>query len=236
MKESFVFYRTFYEAISEVPEESQLELFKAICEYSLNNKLPELENKISKVIFKLIKPNIDSAKARYERAVEGGKMGGRPSKISNEQIEKLMEEGKTNKEIAEILGCSKKNIEYRIKKIKNSNPKNPKNLNVDVNVDVNVDDNVDDNVDENGECVYNTPTTQCTSPTPTLDELRSYCLENGMEDFNYEKFYNHYESNGWINKNGSEIKNWKAKVRYWYKDDEQNGKLIKRQDTSRRLG
>ena len=234
MNESFVFYRSFYEAINEVPEENQLELFKAICEYSLNNKLPKLENKISRVIFKLIKPNIDSAKARYERAVEGGKMGGRPSKISNEQIEKLREEGKTNKEIAEILGCSEKNIEYRIKKIKNSNPKNPKNLNVDVNVD--------DNVDVNGECVDeflgNNPKndSHTTPPTPTLDELRSYCLENGMEDFNYEKFYNHYESNGWINKNGSEIKNWKAKVRYWYKDDEQNGKLIKRQDTSRRLG
>lgn len=232
MKNSFVFYKSFYEAIDEVPEENQLELYKGVCEYSLYDKLPEFKNKMSKVIFKLIKPNIDSATTRYERAVEGGKMGGRPSKISDEQIEKLREEGKTNKEIAKILECSEKNIEYRIKRLKKTYPKNPKNLDVDVDVDV------------DGECVdeflggtlktdFSTPTAP---HTPTLDELRSYCLENGMEDFNYEKFYNHYESNGWLNKNGTEIKNWKAKVRYWYKDDEQNGKLIKHQDTSRRLG
>lgn len=98
-------------------------------------------------------------------------------------------------------------------------------------VNVSVNDNV--NVSVSGSVINNTTETP---HTPTLEELRSYCLENGMEDFNYEKFYNHYESNGWINKNGSEIKNWKAKVRYWYKDDEQNGKLIKHQDTSRRLG
>ena len=210
MKESFVFYRSFYEAISEVPEESQLELFKAICEYSLNNKLPELENKISKVIFKLIKPNIDSASARYIASVENGKKGGNPN-FKRGQRNPYYPQKKDNLDITKTL---------------------PKD---NLGDNLNVDGDVDDNVDENGECVYNTPTTQCTSPTPTLDELRSYCLENGMEDFNYEKFYNHYESNGWINKNGTEIKNWKAKVRYWYKDDEQNGKLIKHQDTSRRL-
>lgn len=199
MKESFVFYRSFYEAITEVPEESQLELFKAICEYSLNNKLPKLENKISRVIFKLIKPNIDSAKARYAASVENGKKGGAPKGNQNAR-----KQPKTTQE-------------------------QPKN-------NLNVDGDVDDNVDVNGECVYDTQPSQHTFPTPTLDELRSYCLENGMEDFNYEKFYNHYESNGWLNKNGTEIQNWKAKVRYWYKDDEQNGKLIKHQDTSRRLG
>lgn len=72
------------------------------------------------------------------------------------------------------------------------------------------------------------------APAPTLSELRSYCYENDMEDFDYENFYNYYESNGWLNKNGSVIKNWKAKLKYWYNDDKKNGRL-KKIDTRRRL-
>lgn len=72
------------------------------------------------------------------------------------------------------------------------------------------------------------------APAPTLSELRSYCYENDMEDFDYENFYNYYESNGWLNKNGSAIKNWKAKLKYWYNDDKKNGRL-KKIDTRRRL-
>lgn len=70
--------------------------------------------------------------------------------------------------------------------------------------------------------------------TPTLSELRSFCQENDMEEFDCEYFYDHYEANGWTNGNGSKIKDWQAKVKKWYKDDLKSGK-IKKYDTSRRL-
>ena len=50
---------------------------------------------------------------------------------------------------------------------------------------------------------------------PTLDEVRAYCNErqNGV---NAEKWYAHYEANGW--KVGrTPMKNWKAAVRTWEK-------------------
>lgn len=78
-------------------------------------------------------------------------------------------------------------------------------------------------------CVENTP-----SLAPTLSELRSYCYDNNMGNFDYENFYNYYEANGWLNKNGTEIKNWKAKVNYWYKKDLESGKI--KIDNRRRLG
>lgn len=74
-----------------------------------------------------------------------------------------------------------------------------------------------------------------TSPPPTLSELRSYCYENNMEDFDYEYFYNYYEATEWIDKNGNQIKNWKNKLRNWYKRDEEKGRL-KMPEDSRRLG
>ena len=81
-------------------------------------------------------------------------------------------------------------------------------------------------------CVEEASTT--TPPTPTLDELRSYCFGNGMQDFDYEKFYNHYQSCGWVDKNGKAIADWKAKVKYWYDEDKKKGRL-KKVEVSREL-
>ena len=70
---------------------------------------------------------------------------------------------------------------------------------------------------------------------PTLFELRSFCQENDMLEFDCNYFFDYYEANGWVNANGTPIKNWKAKVKKWYADDLENGK-IKKIDNSRRLG
>lgn len=64
LRDSFVFYRSFYEAIKELPQENQLEIYNAIAEYSLNFVMPELKG-ISKTIFILIKPQIEANQKRY---------------------------------------------------------------------------------------------------------------------------------------------------------------------------
>ena len=80
MKESVVFYKSYFEAIQNIPPEEQLKLYNAICQYSFTDSIPELEDGIAKAMFILIKPNIDSANARYTSSVENGKKGGRPPK------------------------------------------------------------------------------------------------------------------------------------------------------------
>lgn len=48
---------------------------------------------------------------------------------------------------------------------------------------------------------------------PTIQELKTYMLELGMNDIS-EKWFDYYESNGWlVGKN--KMKNWKAAVRTW---------------------
>lgn len=48
---------------------------------------------------------------------------------------------------------------------------------------------------------------------PTIEEVEAYIKENGYS-VNAEKWYSHYESNGWyVGKN--KMKDWKASVRYW---------------------
>ena len=66
----------------------------------------------------------------------------------------------------------------------------------------------------------NTPTA-----SPTLDDIFSYSVSKGFDDKKYcEKFYNHYESIGWVNGTGREIKNWKLVFNNWLEKDKKNMK------------
>lgn len=56
-KDSFVFYRSFFEAIQDIDDKSKLQLFNAICELALNENEIELSG-ISNTLFKLIKPKL----------------------------------------------------------------------------------------------------------------------------------------------------------------------------------
>ena len=56
---------------------------------------------------------------------------------------------------------------------------------------------------------------------PTVDEVRAYCLEKGYVHVNAERFVAYYEANGW--KVGRQVmKNWRAAVTYWAKDEKQS--------------
>ena len=54
-RDSFIFYRSFYDAIKEIPEKEQLNVYKAISVYALEQEEIELSG-VSKAIFSLIKP------------------------------------------------------------------------------------------------------------------------------------------------------------------------------------
>jgi hypothetical protein len=83
MKESFVFFRSFFEAIEEIDEKKQLKLYKSIANFALNGEKPTDLKGIEKAIFSLIEPQITASSKRYEvskKCGEYGKLGGRPKK------------------------------------------------------------------------------------------------------------------------------------------------------------
>ena len=49
---------------------------------------------------------------------------------------------------------------------------------------------------------------------PTVEEVSVYCKERN-NDINPEAFYDHYESNGWVDKHGNPMHDWKATIRTW---------------------
>lgn len=64
-RDSFIFYRSFYEAISELPKENQADSYNAIMRYALDQEEIELAG-ISKAIFSLVKPQLDANYKKYE--------------------------------------------------------------------------------------------------------------------------------------------------------------------------
>lgn len=53
---------------------------------------------------------------------------------------------------------------------------------------------------------------------PTVEDVRAYCTER-KNTVDPEQFYDYYEANGWTQGKGKPIKDWKACVRTWEKNE-----------------
>lgn len=81
-RDSFVFYRSFYEALQNVPKKHRTEVYEAVFEYAFESREPSLSG-VPRALWELIRPQLDASQKRYENAKKGaeyGKMGGRPRK------------------------------------------------------------------------------------------------------------------------------------------------------------
>ena len=97
-RNGFIFYRSFYEAIKELPAENQNELFLAICSYSFDFLEPELTG-LSKTIFTLIKPQLDANNRRFENGSKAkNKQNESKTEAKNKQNESKTETKEKEKE------------------------------------------------------------------------------------------------------------------------------------------
>lgn len=119
MRESFVFYRSFYESIRLLPKKYQLQCFDALCKYALNEEPFEGVPGTVEAILKSFKPQVDANNRRYENGCKGG----RPKGTQDETKAKP------------------KRNQNETKAKRNDND----NDNVNVNVNVNDNDNDNDN-------------------------------------------------------------------------------------------
>ena len=125
VRPSTVFYEQWYQILKELPLRERDKAFKYIFEYAFYGIEPERDKttSMSYVVFGMAKPNIDSAQKRYDTAKEYGSTGGRPKKVTEEVVEKIMElrkNGLTQKEVASELNLSLKTIQ-RVEKDKSQN-------------------------------------------------------------------------------------------------------------------
>ncbi|GIM61144.1 hypothetical protein CAPN008_11940 [Capnocytophaga canis] len=85
-RETFVFYKEWAEAISDLPSEIRLEIYEGIIEYATTGKIPNLKM-TARVGFNFVKKKIDKDLISYQKTIEknreNGKKGGRPKNPKN---------------------------------------------------------------------------------------------------------------------------------------------------------
>lgn len=183
--ESFVFYKSFLDAIELLPEGEQLKAFKLIAHYGANGELPEGEQTLANAIFLMAKPNIDANQSKRS----AGKKGGRPPK----EAEKPM-----------VI----ENENHRFSKPES-------NEDVNVNVDANEDVTVNVNGDE--ESKKGAKQSSRFKP-PTREEAAAYVEEQKLDKVDLDKWFDHYECNGWI-VGKTKMKDWQASLRKWNRNE-----------------
>lgn len=167
-RDSFIFYRSFYEAIHELDFEDQCSLYEAIFEYQFNGYEIEFDgiNKaIKKAIWSLIKPQLDANNQRYESGKKGGAPKGNTNatKQKNNQKQPMVVSKKQSKT---TTGCF-------LKTTKN----NQKQPNVNDNVNENVNENEKQKQNENGNEIASATATTTKTTFEDLDPVKNY-LDN----------------------------------------------------------
>ncbi len=102
--ESFVFYRSFRDAIEEMTDENKLATLLAICDYALYGVEPDLKDAMSRAVFTVARPSIDANKDRRAN----GKLGGRPPKkpmVSNSENHRFSKMESTETETVSESGA-----------------------------------------------------------------------------------------------------------------------------------
>lgn len=118
MRDSSIFYRSFYEAIKSLPESNQLEVYNAIFEYSFNFNEIELTG-LSKTIFTLIKPQLEANKKRFEN---GTKPKVKPEKSKTEAKRKQkISKSEANNNVNNNDNDNEKVNDNKVNEIENNN-------------------------------------------------------------------------------------------------------------------
>ena len=84
MRNSFVFYSSWWEAIKNLPREIQGEVLTAIIEYGLTGETTESLKPITKALLALVMPQIDSNNKKYENGSKGGRPATKPKPNQNQ--------------------------------------------------------------------------------------------------------------------------------------------------------
>ena len=193
MRDGFIFYESFRDAMRGLPVETQLLLYNAIADYALYDEVPEFGNDgIAKGFFALMRPQIDA----NIRKRENGSRGGRP--VKETELDRT-----ENQTESEPDATNKQNI---------TEAKPTDNLdatNAEPNAKEKAKVNAKDNAKEKERCADEPRR----FTKPTVEDIRTYCWERG-NTVDPQRFFDFYEAKGWRVGN-QPMKDWQAAVRTW---------------------
>ena len=180
--ESFTFFRSYHEALSELCDRDKRALLVAITNYVFDDITPEFKG-VKKSIWSLIEPHLRVSKIKANSA----------RKKSNQNQNKIKPKSKQNQKSNSVLS-------------EKENKKENKNKEIEI------EDSERENIKREKPIGF-TP--------PTLTEIINFAKSIDFNDEEYcERFYNHYQSVGWVNGAGIKIQDWKLLFKNWVKKDQ----------------
>lgn len=185
-RETFIFYRSFSEALAECDDAIQLTMYRAIVAYALDDVQPQFTG-IASILWKLIEPQLRANIKRWENGCKGGAPKGNLN---------AKKQPKNNLKTTEIQP-------------KNNQETTEKQPNKNINKNININENK--NINTNNSIVGKPTRTPFIKPT--LESVERYVLDKSYA-MDAREFYDYYESNGWmVGKN--KMKSWTAAVANW---------------------
>ena len=204
MRESFVLHA---EYIEDLPEELKGAFLRYIYEYGINEIEPELSG-LELTVWLKIKRRIDDDVSAYERKVSNLKQNRNRTATGTKTAPTT--DNRTDTERT-LNGHRTENTTEEEK------PNGDRTDSVSVNVSVNDSVNVSDSVNVAEAKPAEPAPARKRFVKPELEEIREFCFEKNI-NIDVDRFFNYYESKGW--KVGvSPMKDWKAAVRNWAKND-----------------
>ncbi len=83
-RESFIIFKNWTNAINALPEENQLETYKALVEYGFSGQMPENLSPVVNAMLLCFAAGMEKNINRYNSRVENGKKGGRPKSTNQD--------------------------------------------------------------------------------------------------------------------------------------------------------
>ena len=151
MADSFVFYRSFDEACAELTDEQYGKIMRIINNYALNGTIPDNLSGIEKIVFTLIKPQIDANNQRKTNGCKGGapSVNNNAKKTTNGYTEKqpmVITEENEKQPMVDFEETEKQPMV--ITETTNGYAEKQPNVNVNVNANENVNERESHNANE----------------------------------------------------------------------------------------
>ena len=209
-RDSFVFYRSFYEAIESLPKSKQLDVYRAIAAYALNGEEPKISG-VSLSIFKISRPTLDKNLKKYENGCKGAKSGFLGAQYGNRG-------GRRRN------GDPPKTPQETPQKTPQKPPYN-ENENENINENEKIEGEYARALTRDGED-HTPPGFPQVAPAPVPDlgypktpqEVMDKATMAGIQGATIEEaeaFLDYYSSRGWLAAAGVRIINWQASFRNW---------------------
>lgn len=106
-RDTFIFYRSFKESMSDLSDTDKLIMYEAITDYSLDMKEPELTG-FPKALFSLIRPFLDANTQRWKNGCKGGAPKGNKNNRFSKSTTEVQPE--VNQSTTEVQANKDKNV------------------------------------------------------------------------------------------------------------------------------